>query len=167
MKSIRLYFYALLAMFMPATRMFSLKRSLLRWAGASIGENARVVSSARFYTTGRLEIGDDTWIGHEVLIIGGNASVVLGANCDIAPRVTFVSGTHEVDFEGEHIAGKGYSLPIEVGNGCWIGTSAVVLGGTTVGHNSIVAAGAVVRGEYPPYSLIGGVPARLIKCLRA
>jgi acetyltransferase-like isoleucine patch superfamily enzyme len=150
---------------LPQTRLFGLKRWLLRWAGVAVADNVRVVSSARIMIGGTLSIGTDTWVGHEVLIVGGGAAIEIGDYCDIAPRVTFLTGSHEIDRHGLHIAGKGYSLPILVENGCWICAGATILGGTRIGARSIVAAGAVVKGDFPAGSLIGGVPARTLRTL--
>ena len=61
------------------------------------------------------------------------------------------------------MAGEGYSLPISIGDGSWICTGATILGGTTIGERSIVAAGAVVKGVFPAGVLIGGVPARVLQ----
>lgn len=163
MKTDRLIITRLIMRFLPASRCFKIKRYLLRWAGGSIGKNVRCASSAKFILSGPLSIGYDTWIGHEVLIVGGDASVSIGAACDIAPRATLVTGSHQINPEGPHVAGKGYSLPITIRDGCWIGAGAIILGGTTIGERSIVAAGAVVNGNFPAGCLIGGVPARILK----
>ncbi|MFN7183321.1 MAG: acyltransferase [Thermomonas haemolytica] len=163
MNTILLYLWSLLCPLLPATRLFRVKRGLLRLAGAQVAGKVRIVSSARFQLTGKLQIGNDTWIGHEVLVVGGNAPVAIGANCDIAPRVTIATGTHRIDPAGPRVAGAGDSLPVRIGDGCWICAGATILGGTRIGAHSIVAAGAVVRGEFPPRALIGGVPARVIR----
>lgn len=163
MQAVGLYAFSLVARLLPATRFFGLKRWLLRLAGAQVGDNVRCASSARFQLTGGLQIGADTWIGHEVLVVGGDAPVRIGACCDIAPRVLLATGTHQIAPHAAHVAGKGYSLPISIGDGCWIGAGAIILGGTTLGPHCIVAAGAVVRGQFPGRVLIGGVPARVIK----
>jgi acetyltransferase-like isoleucine patch superfamily enzyme len=55
---------------------------------------------------------------------------------------------------------EGYD--IKVGSECWIASGAIVIGGVTIGDNSIVAAGAVVTKCFPPGSILGGVPARII-----
>lgn len=150
---------------MPPTRLYRLKRWILNSAGATIGDNARIVSSAKFFITGNLTIGDNTFIGHQVLIVGGEANVVIGENCDIAPNVLLASGTHKIELNSNRVAGKGYSLPIIIGDGSWVCAGAIILGGTTIGNYSIVAAGTVVKGDFPPYSLIAGVPARVIRNL--
>ena len=134
-------------------------------AGGSIGENVECVSSASFLLGGQLIVEKNTWIGREVLMIGGDATISIGEDCDIAPRVVLCTGTHEIDRCGPRMAGKSYSASISIGRGCWICTGATILGGTKVGEFSVIAAGSVVKGEFPPHSLIGGVPARLIRNL--
>ncbi|MBK8742081.1 MAG: acyltransferase [Betaproteobacteria bacterium] len=129
-------------------------------AGVRVGRNVRCVSSASFFLNGPLSIGSDTWVGHEVLIVGGDAPVGIGESCDIAPRVLIATGSHVIERHGPRVAGEGLSLPITIGNGCWICAGATILGGTTIGDCCIVAAGAVVRGHFSSRSIIGGVPAR-------
>jgi len=159
------FFNSILWHLIPPTRAFSLKRKLLRLAGAEVGENVRFASSVRTYVGGPLIIGPNTWVGHDTLFVGGNAHIEIGANCDIAPRVSFITGTHKIEANGPKASGEGYSLPITVGDGCWIGAGAMLLGGSVVGAHSIVAAGAVVRGEFPAYSVLGGVPAKILGSL--
>lgn len=165
MRPFLLYVYSILRQMLPATRAFGCKRWMLRLAGGKIEADVRIASSARFQLSGGLHIGVDTWIGHDVLVVGGDAPVEIGVRCDIAPRVTIATGTHRIDPDGPRVAGKGYSLPVKIGDGCWIGTGAIILGGTVIGEHSIVAAGAVVRGQFPARSLIGGVPARVIQSI--
>lgn len=155
----------LLFSLLPTTKIFRLKRRMLRLAGARVADKVRIASSARFQLIGSLQPGSDTWTGHEVLVVVGYAPVEIGARCDIAPQVTIVTGTHRIDPDGPRVAGEGYSLPIRIGDGCWIGVGATVLGGTVIGEHSIVAAGAVVRGQFPARSLIGGIPARVIRSI--
>ena len=56
--------------------------------------------------------------------------------------------------------------PVTVGDNVWLGTNCFILPGTTIGEGSIVAAGAVVRGEVPPYTVVAGNPARVVAMLR-
>jgi len=53
--------------------------------------------------------------------------------------------------------------PVRIGAGCWLGAGAVVLPGTTLGRNVVVAAGSVVRGEVPDHAVVAGVPARIVR----
>lgn len=167
MKTGRLFFVSLLFGVLPATRCFNLKCTLLRWCGAEIGKNVRIVSSARFALTGRLVIGDDTWIGHEVLIVGGDAEVIIGAKVDIAPRVTMVTGSHELLTDSDRAAGKGYSAPIFIDDGVWLGAASVILGGVTVGRCSMVAASALVNNDVAAGCVVAGVPARVLRQVNA
>lgn len=163
MNSRRLYLVYLLMPLIPSTRCFGLKRALLSWCGASLGKNVRVVSSARFYISGNLEIGDDTWIGHDLLIVGGGADVKIGSKVDIGPRVSLITGTHDLLTTEGRAAGTGQSLPITIENGVWIGASATVLPGVVVGFCSVIAAGALVNRDVEARVIVGGVPAILIK----
>lgn len=157
MNSLRLFMANRLISLFPASRGFAAKRALLRFAGATVGSNVRIVSSAEFYCSGPLTIGDNSWIGHHCLIAGGDAEIIIGKNVNIAPRVTLVSGSHKIDFDGPTVAGDGYSLPITVADGAWLGAASTVLGGTHVGENVVVAAGAVAKGEIPARTLYKGL----------
>ena len=163
MNSRRLFIIRLIFGLLPATRCAKFKSHLLRWAGAAIGHNVRCTSSANFLLTGALRIGTETWIGHEFLAAGGDALISIGAYCDIGPRVSLISGSHRINLHGPRVAGAGYSETILIGEGCWICAGATILGGTTLGARSIVAAGAVVKGDFPPGCLSGGIPARVLR----
>lgn len=165
MNAKRLFIYSLIMIFIPPTRLFGFKRFLLRWCGASIGSNVRIVSSAKFNITGPLTIGDDTWIGHDVLLVGGNAPITIGARCDIAPRVTLVTGTHKINTSGDRVAGDGYSLPIVVGDGVWVCASSILLGGTNIEKMCLIKSTSVVKGFFIQRSFIAGNPAVVTKPL--
>ena len=87
------------------------------------------------------------------------AGIEIGADTNISSHVKMITGSHDVDdpmFEGEF-------LPIRVGEHCWIGTGAIILQGVTIGDGAVIAAGAVVTKDVPPYEIWGGVPARKIR----
>lgn len=167
MNSLKLYFVYFVFSLIPPTRLFELKAVMLRWSGARVGRNVRVVSSARFYLTGTLSIGDDTWIGHEALVVGGAADVTIGPGCDIGPRVVIATGSHEPFSVSGKAAGAGRSEPVEIQDGVWVGASATILGGVTVGATSLVAAGSLVREDVPARAVVAGVPAKLVRSVAA
>lgn len=136
---------------------------LWRWAGAQIGDRTKIVSSARIAITGQLSIGADTYIGHDFLVIGGDASVSIGSAVDIGPRVTVVTGTHRVDPERRRAAGVGYSKPVGIQDGVWIGANATILGGIEVGQSSVVGACSLVHRDVAANDRVGGVPARSLR----
>lgn len=167
MNSVRLYILDQVFNILPATRCFAFKRWLLRWCGATVGKNVSIVSSVRFFLSGDLIIGDDVWIGQEVLIVGGGAAVEIGSHADIGPRVTIVTGSHRLWESPNRAAGTGFSQPIVIADGVWLGAGATVLGGLRVGKAAAVAAGAVVIRDVVPYSLQAGNPSsvkRLHSC---
>ena len=165
MKSERLYICNLIFRLLPETRFFSLKVRLLRWAGAKIGTNVRVCSSATILGVGALEIGDDTWVGYQVLI-HASSSIQIGRCVDIAPRVFLGNGTHLLDPTGSHSAGAGVSRDIIIGDGVWLGATSTILPGLVVGAKAVVGAGAVVTKDIPEKAVVAGVPAKLIRTMR-
>lgn len=154
----------LLVALMPSTRLFAVKRGLWRACGFEIADGVAVNAGARIFGTGLVVIGADSWIGIGCsFVVPHGASVHVGARCDIAPDVLFECGSYMVG-GAERRAGEGYSAPISVGAGSWIGARVVLLGGAEVGPGSLVAAGAVVRaGVYPAQALLAGVPARVVR----
>jgi acetyltransferase-like isoleucine patch superfamily enzyme len=159
------YVVGRLVSLLPPTRAFKLKAQLWRLAGIQVSPSARIVSSACFHTNGRISIGQRTFVGHEVLFVSGEADINIGNDVDIAPRVLFAGGTHEIDLSGPRSAGLGLSKPITVSDGAWIGAHSTVLGGVTIGKKAVIAAGSLVNRDVPAYSLVGGVPCRMIRML--
>lgn len=161
MKRAIAYFFLRL---LPETRCFGLKRFLLRFAGHCIGKGVRVCSSAHFSGSGKIQIGADTWIGHECMIIA-SSNVYIGACVDIAPRVYIGTGTHKIDINGERIAGEGISEDVVINDGAWLCTGCIILPGVTIGRKSIIAAGAVVNKDVISKCVYAGVPAKNVKIL--
>lgn len=160
----RLFLIFLLFPLLPTTRAFALKRALLRWAGATIGDNVRICSNVRIYGNGQLTIGENTWIGHETLIICSDR-VTIGKNVDVAPRCYIGTGTHVIDTNSPNVAGEGVSSPISIGDGAWLCAGAMILPGSRIGCKNVIAAGAIVKRETPDLEMWGGVPAKKIRSL--
>jgi len=163
MSSVGRYVVSHLVTLFPPTRAYALKARLWNIAGIKVSLSARLVSSASFHTSGDICIGERTFIGHEVMFVSGESDIVIGRDVDIAPRVLFAAGTHMIDMVASRSAGPGLSKPITVHDGVWIGANSTILGGVTIGKKAIVAAGSLVNRDVPPYSLVAGVPARVIK----
>nr|WP_122120196.1 DapH/DapD/GlmU-related protein [Alistipes megaguti] len=166
MKGISRYLIGIIMPILPETRCFGFKRWLLRVCGAKIGTNVRICSSVKFLGSGELEIGDNTWIGHQCLI-SSSSKIIIGANCDLAPRVYIGTGTHEITVNCDRVASIEISKDIEIGNGCWLCANTTILPGVVIGAKCVVAAGAVVTKSFKEEALLlAGVPAIVKKSLR-
>jgi len=112
--------------------------------GLNLGNNVGVGSNSFLGCAGGIEIGDDTMIGNYVSIHSEN---------------------HNYDKDDIPIRLQGVNHKgIKIGENCWIGAKVTILDGTVLGEGCIVAAGAVLNGkEYPKYSIIAGIPAKIVK----
>ena len=141
------------------TKNFEKKRKLLNKLGHSIGEGTKVVGPVDL--TGTLIVGENCWIGKNCSI-HGNGTVTIGNNCDIAPDVSFVTGSHFIG-DVNRRAGKGINKNVTIGNGCWLGERSTVF--SDIGNASVVGACAFVNKPVEDNVLVGGVPAKKIKDL--
>lgn len=112
-----------------------------------------------------INYGKHTKIGKHVFInfdctlldLGG---ITIDDNVLIAPRVSLLSEGHPVSPEARHSLQVGH---IHIKKNAWIGAGAIILQGVTIGENSIVAASAVVSSDVPDNTIVGGIPAKVIK----
>lgn len=115
-----------------------------------VGNNVSLGSRPIFLATRSLiQIGNNVMFGPEVIIIGGNRNTSYIGK--------FMADVQDADKKPQD------DLGVIIEDDVWIGTRAVILNGVTIGRGSIVAAGAVVTRSVPPYAIIAGVPARVIK----
>jgi len=140
---------------LPSHRVrLSLLRMVLR---ISIGSHSSVHRHCRFYRPSAVSIGQNTVINRDVLL-DGRMGLVIGDNASISEGVAIFSLEH--DPNSPNFANRG--APVRIADRTFIGARAIILPGVTVGEGAVVAAGAVVTSDVPPYSIVGGVPARLI-----
>lgn len=110
---------------------------------------------------GDVMIGDHTRIGLHNTIIG---PVIIGSHVNLAQGITVTALNHNFEDSEKRIDEQGVSTSaVVIEDDIWIGANAVVLPGVTIGHHSVVAAGAIVTKDVPPHSLVAGVPAKVIK----
>jgi acetyltransferase-like isoleucine patch superfamily enzyme len=113
---------------------------------------------------GDVTIGDHTRIGIHCTVIG---PVCIGNNVNLAQGITVTALNHNFNDTTRKIDEQGINTkPVVIGDDVWIGANAVILPGVTIGRHVVVAAGAVVTKDVPPYSLVGGVPAKEIKKMK-
>lgn len=117
-----------------------------------------------------LSVGDGTLIPKGSTFYCTRAELVIGRKVVFGPKPTIITGDHRIDIVGKHIIDvtdaekhPNQDAPVVIEDGCWIGANVTILKGVTIGRGSVIAAGAVVTKSCDPYSIIGGVPAKLIR----
>jgi len=114
---------------------------------------------------GNIEINNRTSVQDNCRLYG---DVSLGEGCILAPNVYVSSGNHIFDHRPhlpislQETIGPNQNQPVKIGDDCWIGVNAVIMGGVSVGNGAIIGAGAIVTRDVPAYSIAAGVPARVI-----
>jgi acetyltransferase-like isoleucine patch superfamily enzyme len=131
--------------------------------GISIGDHSTVHESALIAANlGQVTIGRHSWIGPFCLIYG-NGNVSIGDNVLIAAHTSVNTVSHHFERCDIPINDQGiYCDPVSIEDDAWIGMNAVILQGVTIGQGAIVGAGAVVTRDVPPWSIVMGVPARIV-----
>lgn len=110
----------------------------------------------------QVEIGDNSGIGIRCELWG---PVSIGNNVMMGPEVVvYTSGHRFDDYEiPMNIQGTTEDRKVYIGDDCWIGRRAIIMPGVTIGDGCVIAAGAIVTHDIPQYSVVAGVPARIIK----
>jgi acetyltransferase-like isoleucine patch superfamily enzyme len=182
MKSQILYlikFFLLLDFFFLRRKKVNLNRFVKYNNSTQFEDNIKIYKYASIYNT---EIGRGSYIGQSSIL----NNITVGRFCSIAPNVEVVYGSHPVsnisshpafyskkkqsgftfcniskleDNSVSHLGGKS----VVIGNDVWLGRGVKILEGITIGDGSVVGAYAVVTKDIPPYSIVGGIPAKLIR----
>ena len=140
-----------------------LKTKMLNAAGARIGHNVHIYPEVRVFVPKGLVVGDNVSISSYVVITTAG-TVTIGNNVLIGYGAKILSANHHIPENHGIIFNAGHDCkPIVIEDEVWMGANAVVLPGIILGRGSVVAAGAVVTKNVAPYTIVGGVPARLIR----
>ena len=113
-------------------------------------------------------LGDDVYIGPGAVLSASVSGIVFGNKIILGPNVTMMGGDHNTSQVGKYMFDVNEKLPendlpITIEDDVWIGTGAIILKGVTIGEGSIVVAGSLVTKDVPSYSIVGGVPAKVLK----
>jgi len=137
-------------------------RHLRKWfyqmLGAKIGKNCYPCRRVEILLPKGLRIEDGVAVGW-FAELDARGGITIGHDTNISSHVKLITGSHDID-DPEYTADF---LPIHIGHHCWIGTGAIVLQGVHIGDGAVVSAGAVVSKDVPPYSVVGGVPAKIMR----
>ena len=116
---------------------------------------------------GKPKIGKGTWIG-AFCLIDGQGGLEIGKGCDISSGAHLLTHSTVWRCVSEHRYNHNDRAPVKIGNYVFIGENATVLKGVEIGHHSVIGAGAVVKEntKIPPYSLVVGVPGRIVRNIK-
>lgn len=123
--------------------------------------------SSDFKGLWNLSAGDNTSIPKGSVFYCTEASLTIGNNIIYAPHPTIITGDHRIDVIGKYIIDSHAKLPqndapVVIEDDVWAGANITILKGVTIGRGSVIAADAVVNKSCPPYSIIGGIPAKVL-----
>lgn len=126
---------------------------------ASCGDHVNIEQGAIF--SSKVSLGDWSGIGINAKLYG---EVHIGKYVMMGTDVTIITRNHRFDRTDIPMMEQGFEeeRPVTIGDDVWIGDRVMILPGVTVGNGSIIAAGAVVTKDVVPYTIVGGVPAKLI-----
>lgn len=141
------------------------KRAMLRQCGKKV-----IIGKGSDLTYHNITLGNHVSIGKNAMFMCTRAQIKVGDHVMFGPHVFMITGGHRTDVVGRYMdsVGNGEKLPendkdIVIEGDNWIGANSIILKGVTIGKGAVVAAGAVVTKDVPPYSIVGGVPARVVK----
>lgn len=138
---------------------------------SQIDKTSKIYSGTQFYDS---SIGKYSYIGYDCSIV----KCKIGAFCSIASDVEIGGAQHPLDWvstspvfynvsggTGRHLGSLTISNIKEtiIGNDVWIGVKAIIMQGVSIGDGAVIGAGAIVTNDVPPYAIVGGVPAKIIR----
>jgi acetyltransferase-like isoleucine patch superfamily enzyme len=140
--------------------------------GIRIGENSIVMHGAilhvynfRDLPGSKITIGRDSLIG-EYSVIRGQGGVTIGDRVYTSPHTQIIAVNHVFDDPNQPFVDQGLTAEgIVVEDDVWLGSGSIITDGVRIGKGAVVAAGAVVTGDVPPHTVVGGVPARIIRSI--
>ena len=135
----------------------SVRNWIWQLAGVKLGCCSTLHTGIRVFDPRNIVVGEGTIIGY-ACFIDGRDKVTIGNHTDIASEVMIYSQEHNLSAEDFGAS----CAPVKIGNYVFVGPRAIILPGVAIGDGAVVAAGAVVTKDVSPYTIVGGVPAKVI-----
>lgn len=169
MASLMESFFLAIANNMPRSRISDkIRWRVLKCAGVKFKGRAKIWGPITIRPIGgakNIEIGANVFMNTGVRFGVPKEKVIIGARTQVGPNVSFETVSHSLLYDAS--AGRENILkPITIGEGVWIAAGAMISPGVNIGKGAVVAAGSVVVHDVAPYTLVGGVPAKLIKKIK-
>ena len=121
-----------------------------------------------FYSYKNCHVGNNVSLGFRPILVADLSAIRIGSHVMFGPEVVVIGGGHNTTVVGQSMATVhektgNEDLGVVIEDDVWVGTRAIILRGVTVGRGSIIGAGAVVTKSVPPYAIVGGNPARVVR----
>ncbi len=161
MEAVWMEFVVYLLHCIGAIPLHHVRRFFYRLAGVKIGKGTTVHMGTVFYDPRHIIIGTDSIVG-ERAVLDGRSPLVIGSHVDIASEVMIYNSQHDMSAEHFSEVESVPSRPVKIDDYVFIGPRVIILPGVTVGRGAVVGAGAVVTKDVEPFTVVGGVPAKVI-----
>ena len=128
-----------------------------------IGSHSALFDDVIIAGVGEVRIGDCSSVGHNSVLVS-RARIQIGNNCMLAAFCHVLDIDHEFANPERPIPEQGLRIrPVTIGNDVWVGAGSFILRGVTIGDGAVVGANSVVTKDVPPYAVVAGSPARIVK----
>ena len=165
-----LLIYKLFLVWLPETNNTLMISKIIRWLRSNVacgcfdrhGKTINIEKGAEFGRGTGISIGDNSGIGVNCVVRG---PLVMGSDIMMGPNVRIMTGKHNTERTDIPMRLQGF-LPnkqVTIGDDVWIGDGVIILPGLNIGKGAIIGAGAVVTKDVPEYSVVAGVPAKVVK----
>lgn len=143
---------------------------ILKFSMKKCGKKVILGPKIKFYGIKHLSVGNNVTIGYDCILMCSKANIIIGDDVMFGPRVTVITGSHRIDVLGrtmksitekEKLPENDKDIVFEGDN--WICSNSIILKGVRIGRGAVVASGAIVTKDVPPYSVVAGVPANVIR----
>ena len=149
--------YYVMNIIVAYTPIWWFRRFYYKLFGMKIGRGTMLNMGQYIFNPNKITIGNYTNINRGCFI-DGRGGCHIGNSVSISHKVSIVTGSHDAN----SINFSGIYLPILIKDYAWIGINAVILQGVVIGEGAVVAAGSVVTKDVPAYTIVGGIPAKVI-----
>lgn len=168
MHKLKLVIYYAIVQYLPHSRTFGFATRVRVWYLSKIlgvlpnDRNSKVETGVYISNAKQLKIGKNVRINERVFLQG---AITIGDYAMLAPGVAIYTKTHKYDNPDVPmvLSGETETQAVVLEDDVWLGRNVMVLPGIRIGKGSIVGANSLVNKDVPPYSIVGGVPAKLIR----